>query len=206
MFETIRRFFREHRLGNPRDPAKWYPHDRLFAAVLLPLIPRHVHPNHITVLRLFMIPFVLLFLAIGEYAVGVPLFVFAAFTDALDGSLARVRKQITEWGTLYDPIADKILIGSVVLLIVVRHINIWFALLIVLLEFLIVMGGIARRRSGALPSANVFGKTKMFLQVLGVLFLLVSVWEGVDLFVDLSVGTLSLAVVFAVLSLLTYGL
>jgi CDP-diacylglycerol--glycerol-3-phosphate 3-phosphatidyltransferase len=206
MIDTARRFLERHRNVNHRDPSKLYPHDRLLAATLIPLIPRQVHPNHITVLRLFMIPIVLLFLAVGEYAIGVPLFFFAAFTDALDGSLARVRKQITDWGTFYDPVADKILIGSVVLLIVVRYINVWFGLLIVLLELLIIAGGYARKRQGHLTTANVFGKTKMFLQVMGVLFVLIAVWMGEDLFLDISVGTLALAILFAVLSLFTYGL
>ncbi len=206
MFRSLKRYLEHHRFGQPRDPAKLYPHDRLLAVTLIPLIPREVHPNHVTVLRLFLIPIVLIFLAVEEYAVGVPLFFIAAFTDALDGSLARVRRQITEWGTFYDPVADKLLIGSVVLLIVVKHINIAFGLLIVLLELLIVAGGYLRKRQGRITHANVFGKTKMFFQVMGVLFLLIAVWMGVDLFMGVSIGTLSLAIVFAVLSLLTYGI
>jgi CDP-diacylglycerol--glycerol-3-phosphate 3-phosphatidyltransferase len=206
MFSLLKRYIERRRLRPSRDPAALYPHDRLLAATLLPLIPREVHPNHVTVLRLFLIPAVLLFLAGEDYAVGVPLFFIAAFTDALDGSLARVRKQITDWGTFYDPVADKLLIGSVVLLIVVKHINIVFGLLIVLLELLIIVGGYLRKRQGLVTHANVFGKTKMFLQVTGVLFLLIAVWMGVDLFMGVSVGTLSLAIVFAVLSLFTYGI
>lgn len=206
MFSALTRYLRTHRFGQPRDPAKLYPHDRLFAVTLLPLIPRQVHPNHITVLRLFMIPIVLVYLATGQYEIGIPLFFFAAFTDALDGSLARARKQITDWGTFYDPVADKLLIGSVVLLIVVKHINIFFGFLIVFLELLIVLGGYVHKRQGQVTSANLFGKTKMFLQVMGVMFLLIALWAGVDLFVDISIGTFSLAIVFAVLSLLTYGI
>ncbi len=194
-----------YRHKKPRDPAKLYAHDRLLEATVIRLIPPQVHPNHVTVLRLFLIPFVLLFLAAGDYRIGVPLFLFAALTDALDGSLARTRRQITEWGTFYDPVADKLLIGSVVLLIVVRYINVWFGILIVFIEMLIVAGGLHRKREGHVTSANVFGKTKMVLQVTGVMCILVAVWLGADLFVNLSIGTLTLATVFAILSLLTYG-
>jgi len=189
-----------------RDPAKWYPHDYLMRYTLIPLIPRWISPNMVTVLRFVTIPFVLYFLYVGNYAVGVPIFLFSALTDALDGSLARIRNRITSWGTLYDPVADKLLISTVVLLIVVKHINIIFGLLIVMIESIIVFVGYYRRNSGTITTANVFGKTKMVLQVIGVTLLLISVWAGIDLFIPISIGTLSLAIVFAVISLFTYSL
>lgn len=189
-----------------RDPLKLFPHDRVLAATVLRLIPRWVTPNMVTVLRFALIPFVLAALSLDWWAVAFPLFLFTAFTDAIDGSLARTRKQVTEWGTFFDPVADKLLIGSVVLLLVAERVNPWFALLILGVEVLIITGGIIRKGRGVVTSANIFGKTKMFLQVLGVTFLLIAAWTGTDLYVDLSVGTLSLAVAFAVISLFTYGL
>jgi len=189
-----------------RDPQKLFPHDRLLGAMVIRFIPEFVTPNVVTWSRFLLTPFVLYLLYIGDYAAGVPLFVFAAFTDAVDGSMARLRKQITEWGTLFDPIADKMLIGSVILLVVIRHMNPFFGITIVLLEVAIVCGGIMRRRRGFPVMANIVGKIKMFLQFLGVTFLLVAVWSGVDLFIPFSIGTLSLAIAFAVASLLTYGL
>ncbi len=74
------------------------------------------------------------------------------------------------------------------------------------LELLIVYGGYKHKKEGRDVTANVFGKTKMFFQVLGVTLLLIALWAGANLFVDLSVGSLSLAIVFAVISLFTYGL
>ncbi|MFC1788013.1 CDP-alcohol phosphatidyltransferase family protein [Patescibacteria group bacterium] len=189
-----------------RDPHKLYPHDYIFKYTILPLIPSFVTPNSITVLRFVLTPFVLWLLYIGNYELGVPLFLFTALTDALDGSLARTRKQITDWGTFYDPVADKLLISPVVLIIVATHVNVVFAFVIVLIELFIIAGGYTRRKKGHITSANIFGKTKMFLQVIGVGFLLISVWLGYDLFIDVSIGTLSLAIVFAVISLFTYGL
>ena len=143
----------------------------------------------------------------GNFDVGVPFFLFVAFTDALDGSVARVRKQITKWGTFYDPVADKLLIGSVVILIVMKYINVWFGLIIIAFEGMIALGGIVRKKNGdKIQSANIWGKIKMVLQVVGVTMLLVAVWLGIDLFIPISVGTLSLAIVFAVISLYTYSL
>ena len=190
---------------NNRDPRKLFPHDYVLRPFLV-LIPHAIHPNHITIFRMILTPFVLLFLHFEIYYIGIPLFVFTSFTDAIDGSLARVRKQITKWGTFYDPIADKILIGSVVLLIVISHVNPVIAIAIIMVELLLVVGGWYKRRKGEVGYANIWGKVKMFLEFSGVLFLLIALWSGTDLFVDISQGTLVIAIIFAVVSLLTYSL
>ncbi len=184
-----------------------FPHDYLLKYTLIPLIPGFIRPNHLTVLRLILTPLVLALLFFENYRWGVPMFLLTALTDALDGSLARLRRQITVWGTFYDPVADKILMGSVFVLIVFQHINFWFGLLLILVEMAVAVGGLYRRLKG-LPilTANLFGKTKMVLQVIGVTFLLLALWHGIDLFIPFSIGTFSLAMVFALISLWTYGI
>lgn len=189
-----------------RDPHKLFPHDHVMRWTIIPLIPHFVTPNMVTMFRIVMTPVVLWLLYTSQFQVGVPLFLFLAFTDAIDGSLARLRHQVTDWGTFYDPLADKVLIGSVVLLVVIQHVNLLFGLLIVSVEAILLIGGYIRKHQGKFIGSNVFGKTKMFLQVTGVLMLLVALWAGFDLFIPISVGTLSLAIVFAVISLFTYGL
>jgi CDP-diacylglycerol--glycerol-3-phosphate 3-phosphatidyltransferase len=138
-----------------------------------------------------------------SWALGV--FLFAAFTDLLDGSLARLRKQITLWGTMADPVADKLLIGTAMVVFVARAVNILFAVVIVSVELLIVAGALIRRRQGRYHSANQYGKIKMLLQVLGVSLLMLAKISGLYLTTPFGVGTLSLAIAFAVLSLLTYS-
>lgn len=189
-----------------RDPHKLFPHDHVLRYTIIPFVPRFVTPNMVTCFRIVMTPVVFWLLYTSQFHVGVPLFLCVAFTDAIDGTLARLRNQVTQWGTFYDPIADKVLIISVVLLVVIQHINIYFGLLIVFVEALLLVGGWIRKRQGKLIGSNVFGKTKMFLQVTGVLLLLIALWAGFDLFIPLSTGTLALAIVFAVISLFTYGL
>lgn len=191
---------------NDRDPYKLFPHDYVLKYTLVPLVPRWITPNMVTIVRFFSIPVVLWLLYEERYAIGVVVFLLIALSDALDGSLARLRKQITTWGTFYDPVADKLFIGSVVLLIVLQNISVTFGLVIVGIELLIILGGYYRRLNGKIHGANIFGKTKMFLQVLGVSLLLLALWLGVQLFIPISVGVLSLAIVFAVISLFTYGL
>ena len=186
------------------ESVKLYPHDHLLAWTLIPITPTFLRPNHLTVLRIVLIPFVLAALWYESWTWSLGLFLLAALTDAWDGSLARVRKQITLWGTMADPVADKLLIGSVVVLFVAREINIIFAVTIVIIEFLLVIGAYIRKRQGRYGSANNYGKLKMLLQVVGVSLLLVAKLFGAEMAVPLAIGTFSLAIVFAIVSLITY--
>src|SRR3989344_1372809 len=104
-----------------------YPHDKILDFLILRFIPRSVHPNHITILRMMLTPVVFFFIVIEDYKIGIPLFLFAAFTDAVDGALARTRNQITRWGIRFDPLADKLLIGSLLVLLAFRSANAYVA-------------------------------------------------------------------------------
>ncbi|MFH1610992.1 MAG: CDP-alcohol phosphatidyltransferase family protein [Patescibacteria group bacterium] len=188
-----------------RDPHLLYPHDVLMKPIIH-LIPDVLRPNHFTIARMILTPVVLFLLFFENYGLGVPLFILTAFTDAIDGSLARIRDQITDWGTFYDPVADKLFIGSVILLILIQHVNPLLGYIIIFLECLMVIGGWYKRRSGQAVQANVWGKVKMFLQFAGVFFLLMSLWFGIDMFIPISYGTLILGLIFAIVALLTYSL
>jgi len=179
------------------------PHDRLFAATLDKVIPRSVLPNHITVFRFFLTPFVIFFVATGDFAVGMPLFVFAALTDAVDGSLARVRRQITEWGILYDPLADKLLIGSVLFVIVLKYVNFTLGIALLLIEAAMIVGAWIRHRKGRIQPANTWGKIKMVTEVVGIALLLLALWLDVSILVDISAGTLAIALITAIVSVLS---
>jgi phosphatidylglycerophosphate synthase len=121
-------------------------YDRPLKWTILLLIPRWVLPNYVTVVRFLMTPFVLIMLWRDQWVASLILFAIAASTDMIDGALARTRKQITEWGTVADPIADKLLIGSVVVVFVARAINLSFALAILVLELMIILGAWYRHR------------------------------------------------------------
>lgn len=185
---------------------KLYPHDKLMRAVVIPLIPKWVHPNHVTIFRLFMIPVIVASIWFMYWDLALGLFIFAAFTDALDGSIARLRKKITMWGTITDPIADKLLVGAVMIVFVAREINLLFALIIIVLEVMIFGGAYYRKKRGIYTSANGAGKIKMLLQVVGVSLLLLARIFGIPLAVPFAIGTFALAIVFAMISLVTYSL
>jgi len=114
--------------------------DRMLAATVLKLIPHRVTPNQITVLRFFLIPFVLFLVFTEHYEAGLVLFAFAAFTDALDGALARTTNRVTEWGKIYDPVADKILIGTTALVLVPRHLGFGIVFAVIFIEMLLIGG------------------------------------------------------------------
>ena len=180
-----------------------YFHDRLMRPLLF-LIPVWVTPNAITVLRLFLIPFVLWQLWNESYVWGTILFFFAAFTDALDGTLARVRKKITQWGILFDPIADKLLIGSVLLLIALRYIAWWLVACVLCMELVIIVAALLRRQRGNYTQANMWGKLKMFCEFVALMCLLLGIqgWFAGILFAEYA---LFVALIFGGISYVTYS-
>lgn len=168
-------------------------------------IPSGVTPNHITLFRLVMIPIVSYFLLDADYVIGAVLFLIAALSDALDGALARTRDQITEWGKLFDPIADKVLIGTAAVIVVARVLGKYLALAIVLIEVLLIVSAYLRnKRMKKTIEANWAGKLKMTLQSLGVLFVLLAAHTGVPIYAQIGAGVLYLGIFFAILSLLVY--
>ncbi|MFC1570328.1 CDP-alcohol phosphatidyltransferase family protein [Candidatus Omnitrophota bacterium] len=68
--------------------------------------------NRITILRIVLVPVFIAAILYAEFGLAIIIFVIAAFTDALDGYIARVRKEKTRLGAIMDPIADKLLIVS----------------------------------------------------------------------------------------------
>ena len=183
-----------------------YPHDKVLNVLILRFIPHTVHPNHVTWLRILLTPVVLFFIITERYGIGIPLFLFTAFTDAIDGALARTRNQITRRGIMLDPLADKLLIGSVLVVLAFRYVNIYVAVAVIAAELLIIISAIAyrwhRRRRG-IPPANWWGKTKMLLQVFAVFLVLLGLLIEFPFLIEVASFVFGGAVVFALMSLFT---
>lgn len=189
-----------------RDPSKLYPHDYAMKWLILPFIPRFVHPNHMTALRMVLTPVCTWGLAIEAYVWAVPFFALVAFTDVIDGSLARVRGQITEWGTIFDPVADKLLIAMAAMVVVTQAVGAWLAIALVTGELMIVFGAVRKKFEGKIVMANAWGKSKMFCQCAGVLSALFFLWWHIPVFFILTLVFLLAAMVLALVSLFTYSL
>jgi CDP-diacylglycerol--glycerol-3-phosphate 3-phosphatidyltransferase len=129
-------------------------------------------PVALTLLRIFIVPLlVALLLTKGKnmdlWAVAV--FLVAAGTDLLDGYLARKRSQVTTLGILLDPIADKLLISAAFISMVeLRMVPAWMVVIIVGREFAVSgLREIASAEGFALEASEL-GKTKMVMQVIAV--------------------------------------
>jgi|TARA_B100000902_G_C26745217_1_gene638112 cardiolipin synthase (CMP-forming) len=136
-------------------------------------------PNLLTIGRIIIVPFfVLAFYLPGFYGdlTACVLFVIASFTDFLDGMLARMMGEESKLGELLDPIADKIIVATALILLVmsgtIRHYEVIAAIIILTREILIsgLREFLARGRI-KLPVTNL-AKLKTFLQMIAIALLL----------------------------------
>ena len=126
-------------------------------------------PNALTMCRLVMIPvFVLLYLNGQPYwALGV--FCLASITDCFDGLLARKLNQITNFGKLFDPLADKLMVISALTCHVITGVFPWPVLAIIAAkELVMVIGSAILLNKGHVAYSNIFGKvaTVVFMAAL----------------------------------------
>ncbi len=132
-------------------------------------------PNSLTVFRILLIPvFMFVFLSpFGRLSL-LPVLVFslAALTDLLDGYLARRNDQVTDLGRLLDPIADKLLVLSgLILLVEFQRLEAWLAIAIIAREVAVSGLRSIAAAEGMIISADSLGKVKAFLQVMGIICL-----------------------------------
>ena len=136
-------------------------------------------PNILTIGRIIIVPFfVLAFYLPGFYGdlTACVLFVIASFTDFLDGMLARMMGEESKLGELLDPIADKIIVATALILLVmsgtIKHYEVIAAIIILTREILISgLREFLARGQIKLPVTNL-AKLKTFLQMLAIALLL----------------------------------
>jgi cardiolipin synthase len=98
-------------------------------------------PNALTILRIFLVPVIVIFLIKGAFSKALLVFAVACITDGLDGFLARVLKQKTVLGSHLDPLADKaLIITSYVTLSILKVIPSWLAVIVISRDFIILLG------------------------------------------------------------------
>jgi CDP-diacylglycerol--glycerol-3-phosphate 3-phosphatidyltransferase len=145
-------------------------------------------PNALTLSRIFVVPLLVVVLltpfsedwfGVQRHFLGVALFLGAAFTDYLDGQIARRRKQISRFGILLDPIADKLLISAALISLVENRLApAWAVCIIVGREFAVSGLRSVAAADGLVISASKMGKFKMASQVLAVALLIASSASG----------------------------
>ena len=133
-------------------------------------------PNVLTVLRILLVPVLVAALlqeAGGGDTLAAIVFVVASFTDALDGWIARRQKNITTFGKLMDPLADKLLItAALVSLVSLNRLEAWVAMVIIAREFAVTgLRQLAMEHGEVIP-ASMWGKVKTVFQIAMVLVLI----------------------------------
>ncbi|MFA5021008.1 MAG: CDP-alcohol phosphatidyltransferase family protein [Patescibacteria group bacterium] len=143
--------------------------NNIFIQILLKIIPNWVTPNLLSILRLAMIPAIAVCLTLGYYAATLVLFISAALLDTLDGTLARARNQISDWGLILDPLADKLLIIALVsFLLLIYPFKLLIIYVLVFDLFIILISVLQIGQPGIkIKPANIWGKSKMLAQVIG---------------------------------------
>jgi CDP-diacylglycerol--glycerol-3-phosphate 3-phosphatidyltransferase len=175
--------------------------DRLVRGAFLWAFPHWTKPNHLTFLRLVLIPVVLVLLGLHFRWPAFAVFIVAICTDFVDGTMARTRNQITVLGTYLDPVADKLLIGAVLAWTGYRYLIVDIILAFIVLELVLSAIGVRMLvRTRTLRSSNAFGKSKMVMQSLALfLFLLGKILE-LETVVTISLWLLWLALALAFVS------
>ena len=130
-------------------------------------------PNFLSLLRIILVPFVVIFLIQGLYGKALFTFTLAGLTDALDGTLARLLNRQTVLGSYLDPIADKLLLtASFVTLSILGIIPSWLTVIVISRDFIILLG-IAILSMISIPyviKPAIIGKITTALQI-GTIFL-----------------------------------
>lgn len=129
-------------------------------------------PNQLAVIRIILVPIVMVLVLRGGAAslgVATMLFLVAAFTDFLDGYIARRRNQTTIMGAFLDSTADKLLVtGSLLALLAIDRVSVWAALIIIVREFVVMALRGLTAIEGELVKPSVWGKLKAAVQFLAI--------------------------------------
>ena len=156
-------------------------------------------PNKLTVARMIIVPFLVVFLLTGwggdtNRYISLALFVVASVTDWFDGYLARKNNLVTNFGKFMDPLADKLLVCSAMIcMIELNRLPAWFVIIIIGREFII---------SGfRLIAANYWGKFKTASQMIMIILLILH-FDGI--FVTLEQLFIWLSLALTIISLITY--
>jgi len=132
-------------------------------------------PNQLTLLRMVFVPFIVIELVDGRYFRALTLFVIAGFSDGLDGLLARKLHQQTLLGQYLDPIADKLLLSTMFLVLSILHKIPWkFTVLVFSRDISILAASAVLFAIAGLRNfrPSIFGKANTFSQIAAVFFVL----------------------------------
>ncbi|MEK7655659.1 MAG: CDP-alcohol phosphatidyltransferase family protein [Patescibacteria group bacterium] len=169
--------------------------DQAISRPLLIFVPEWIHPNDLTVARATcLLP---LIEARSYPTLAVSIVILSAVFDLLDGPLARARGQVSQFGAVLDATADKVFIIGALLFVVGDRVPLFVAGTIIALDVILTLIRPIKKWRGKLSDANQWGATKVWLQSIGLIFVLTQN----EFLAGLSLPTFALAIMFATLSL-----
>src|SRR5271163_3097600 len=156
-------------------------------------------PNVLTVLRIMLVPALVVALlgnTPGGDVLAAIVFALASLTDFVDGYLARARAEITTFGKLMDPLADKLLIVAALISLVSLHrLAAWVAMIIITRELAVTVLRLGATQAGVVLAASMFGKVKTCMQIAAILAVIAvhgePLWVSLLLYATVVVTVLS---------------
>jgi len=164
-------------------------------------------PNKLTVLRVLMVPFFVLFMLtdIGGAAnkwIALAIFCIASLTDMLDGKIARARNLVTNFGKFMDPLADKLLVCSAMIcMITTGQLAAWIVIIIIAREFIISGFRLVAADAGIVIAASYWGKFKTVAQMAMIIVLLADFGGVFDM---IGTALIWVSLVLTIVSLVDY--
>ena len=156
-------------------------------------------PNVLTLARILLVPVLVVALLVetpNGSLIAAVVFALAAFTDGLDGYIARSRDSVTSFGRVMDPIADKLLIvAALVSLVSLDRVAAWVAMVIIARELAVSGLRTVAAQDGVVIPASLLGKVKTIVQVAAVMALIAAPDSGAAWVQALVVATVVITVV-----------
>ena len=128
-------------------------------------------PNKLTLIRIALVPVCLIFLALGWDIAAAALFAIASVTDFVDGYLARRDNLVTNFGKFADPIADKILTMTMMILMAAKgYLPVWLPIIVAIRELAVDGLRLIAVEQGKVVAAGMSGKVKTALQMVTIIY------------------------------------
>ena len=147
-------------------------------------------PNKLTMLRIIMIPiFMVAYMYLKANAftnfLSALIFALAFLTDLLDGYLARKNNQVSDFGKIMDPLADKVLVAAAMILLTQSGVvSAWVTILVLAREFIVSGVRMAAAAEGNVVAASIWGKAKTMWQFIAITLALLI--NRSNIFIDIS--------------------
>lgn len=164
-------------------------------------------PNKLTLLRVLLIPFFIVFMLVDVFGeadkyIALAIFAVASITDMLDGKIARKYNLVTNFGKFMDPMADKLLVCSAMICMIDDRLQSWIVIVIISRELIISGFRTVAADNGVVIAASWWGKWKTTSQMIMIILLILDLdfaWYGIVEYIFIY-----LALILTLVSLVDY--